>query len=196
MKKSQRAREDPYKGLLNISNTPTEATNSSPAQRIFGRRTLGDIPMAKSLLLPSGEHMKDRPALEKKKAKVAERHVDRRVLKPLSVGDHVSMQPIVYGKSDWQQAQVTKAVGPRTYEVKTPTGKSFVRNRQFLRKHGVRQDQEAEPKDGQSGCHADHHEDAPVEDAPVVAPVTPVSPPKTTETRSGRTIRKPKKLNL
>ena len=80
MKKSLKAHENPYKGLLNIRNTPTEGTDSSPAQRLMGRCMLGDIPMSKALLIPSGDHMKDRLALENKKACVAGRHVDRRVV--------------------------------------------------------------------------------------------------------------------
>jgi len=53
MKRSVRAGEDPYLGLLNQRNTPTESVGSSPVQRLFGRRTKSDIPMTQSLLKPT-----------------------------------------------------------------------------------------------------------------------------------------------
>jgi len=64
---------------------------------------------------------------------VAERYDSRKTLKPLSIGDNVRMQPIDLTK-EWRPAMVTKDLGRRTYEVMTPEGKSFKRNRQFLRK--------------------------------------------------------------
>ena len=39
LKKCKASREDPYLGLLNIRNTPSEGMTTSPAQRLFGRRT-------------------------------------------------------------------------------------------------------------------------------------------------------------
>ncbi|KAG7177324.1 hypothetical protein Hamer_G000644 [Homarus americanus] len=38
MKRCLRAREDMYLGLLNIRNTPQEGLNTSPAQRLMGKR--------------------------------------------------------------------------------------------------------------------------------------------------------------
>lgn len=38
VKKSLRAKEDMYLGLLNIRNTPQEGLTTSPAQRLMGRR--------------------------------------------------------------------------------------------------------------------------------------------------------------
>ena len=39
MKKAMDSQSDPYLALLAWRNTPSESVNSSPAQRIFGRRT-------------------------------------------------------------------------------------------------------------------------------------------------------------
>ena len=39
LRKCKASKEDPYIGLLNIRNTPTEGMATSPAQRLFGRRT-------------------------------------------------------------------------------------------------------------------------------------------------------------
>jgi hypothetical protein len=60
MKKCKRSGDDPYLALINLRNTPTEGVGSSPVQRLFGRRTKGDLPMAQTLLEPSGDHMSTR----------------------------------------------------------------------------------------------------------------------------------------
>ena len=39
LRKCKASKDDPYLGLLNIRNTPTEGMATSPAQRLFGRRT-------------------------------------------------------------------------------------------------------------------------------------------------------------
>ena len=39
LRKYRTAHEDPYLGLLNQRNTPTEGLKTSPAQRLMGRRT-------------------------------------------------------------------------------------------------------------------------------------------------------------
>lgn len=39
LRKCMKSGEDQYLGLLNIRNTPTQGVDSSPAQRLFGRRT-------------------------------------------------------------------------------------------------------------------------------------------------------------
>ena len=36
-KRCKAAGEDPFLGLLNLRNTPTEGTDTSPVQKIFGR---------------------------------------------------------------------------------------------------------------------------------------------------------------
>ena len=48
--------EDPYLGLLNLRNTPTESIGTSPAQRLFGRRTRTLLPTVTALLQPSTQN--------------------------------------------------------------------------------------------------------------------------------------------
>jgi len=52
MQKSLDAHGDPYLALLDFRNTPTEGYSSSPAQRMFNRRTKTLIPMSNNLLRP------------------------------------------------------------------------------------------------------------------------------------------------
>ena len=53
IKKACRDGEDQYLALLNIRNTPTQGMNSSPAQRLLGRRTKTTVPTTHILLQPS-----------------------------------------------------------------------------------------------------------------------------------------------
>ena len=52
MKKAKQAGTDVYLSLLDWRNTPTEGMSSSPAQRMFGRRTRTLLPTSSSLLKP------------------------------------------------------------------------------------------------------------------------------------------------
>ena len=52
MKKAKQAGTDVYLSLLDWRNTPSEGISSSPAQRMFGRRTRTLLPTTSSLLKP------------------------------------------------------------------------------------------------------------------------------------------------
>ena len=52
MLKAQDDGRDPYLALLDWRNTPTEGIGSSPAQRLFGRRTKTLLPTTARLLRP------------------------------------------------------------------------------------------------------------------------------------------------
>ena len=56
----------------------------------------------------------------------------RKDLKPLNLGDSVTMQPIASGDKIWKPATVTKVLDNRTYEV-SRKGKTYRRNRRLLR---------------------------------------------------------------
>ncbi|XP_048239742.1 uncharacterized protein K02A2.6-like [Haliotis rufescens] len=135
MKKCLAAKEDPYLGLLNVRNTPTEGVQTSPAQRLFGRRTRTQVPCTlKTIQHDSGPD--DKQQLEDKRMLVVERHNRKysgRPLKPLQVGDTVRMQPIQTGRKEWNEATVTDEIKPRTYSVRSDNGHCFKRNRQQLR---------------------------------------------------------------
>ncbi|KAG1712237.1 hypothetical protein GQR58_002408 [Nymphon striatum] len=103
LKKCVHSNEDPYIGLLNIRNTPTESLNSSPAQQM--RRN--DIAVRENQT--------------------------RHDLKPLLPGDKVVIEPYKRGDSHWHPATVHKAIKPRTYEITTNDGRQIRRNRQQLR---------------------------------------------------------------
>lgn len=53
MIKSQKDAKDPYLALLDWRNTPSEGLDSSPSQRMFGRRGRTLLPSASRLLKPN-----------------------------------------------------------------------------------------------------------------------------------------------
>ncbi|XP_022793846.1 uncharacterized protein K02A2.6-like [Stylophora pistillata] len=52
LEKAVNSEQDPYLALLDWTNTPTETLNSSPVQRLFGRRTKTPLPTSNQLLKP------------------------------------------------------------------------------------------------------------------------------------------------
>ena len=92
--------EDPYIGLLNLRNTPTEGLKTSPAQRLMGRRTCTLLPMSAAALKPERQP-DEKPTMEAKKLKTAEYHLHTHVLKPLDVGDQVRVQPLRPNEKAW-----------------------------------------------------------------------------------------------
>jgi len=51
-RKCSASKDDIYKALLQLRNTPTEGMNTCPAQRLFGRRTRSMLPMTEAKLQP------------------------------------------------------------------------------------------------------------------------------------------------
>jgi transposase InsO family protein len=133
LKKSKASGSDPFLGLLNLRNTPTEGLHTSPSQRLLGRRSNSLLPAAVPKLLP-GTHNAQAEAQRKedRKAQSASR-MPSRSLKPLSPGDIVRIQPLDSNQREWKQGTVAGQVTPRSYSVVTDDGHSYRRNRRFLR---------------------------------------------------------------
>ena len=135
MKKAIESQSDPYLALLAWRNTPSESVNSSPEQRIFGRRTKTRIPTSVQLLKPQlpvdGEQK-----LRKNKAKQSF-YYDRgsKELNDLQPGDVVRIQPPrgIGRRKSWTKARVGEKVDVRSYEVRTEDGRVLRRNRRNLR---------------------------------------------------------------
>ena len=131
-KKCRVSNEDPYLGLLNLRNTPHEATNSSPAQKLFGRRTQAHLP-GSSIAMQAPKQFRSKVDKDDYMAsKVVKMNNVRRDLRPLQPGQTVRMEPIDNTK-EWKEAVVKAKTNPRTYEVETAEGKTYKRNRKFLR---------------------------------------------------------------
>jgi transposase InsO family protein len=133
LRKSHHHKEDPYLGLLNLRNTPTEGVNTSPAQRLFSRRTKTLLPTTSNLLKPGTARSfeSQKQLLENKRFNTANRKGHD--LKPLNPGDSVRVEPTQRGTKEWRPAKVIKELKPRTYEIQLGNGNTVRRNRQHLR---------------------------------------------------------------
>ena len=119
---------DPNLSLLDYRNTPTEGVGSSPAQRLFGRRTKTLLPTSSRLLVPGSVHGVPHK-LKERKAKQAY-YYDRgaKELNRLKPGDvvRVKLRP---NSKEWTRAAVDKEVDIRSLE----DGRTYRRNRRHLR---------------------------------------------------------------
>ena len=132
MRKARLAGTDPNLSLLDYRNTPTEGIGSSPAQRLFGRRTKTLVPTSTRLLVP--ESARGVPhKLKERKAKQAY-YYDRvaKELYRLKPGDvvRVKLRP---DSKEWTKAAVDQEVDIRSYQVRTEDGRTYRRNRRHLR---------------------------------------------------------------
>ena len=127
-RKCKASGQDPYKALLLQRNTPTEGMNTSPSQRIFGRRTRTMLPTSNKNL----EQCQRNAAEEaKNKEQRRTRTANKGDLKPLIEGDTVRMQPFDKTK-EWAEGKVKERTTSRSYEVQKD-GRTYRRNRQHLR---------------------------------------------------------------
>ena len=131
LRKSQRYGEDPYITLLNLPNAPTEDLNSSPAQRLFGRRTKSMLPTAEAQLRP-GYIGPSREASLKLDQRALTSPSRRRNLNRLHVCDTARTQPIQTSEREWGQARMERAITMRAFEVEAD-GRCYRRNCRHLR---------------------------------------------------------------
>ena len=136
MLKALEAGTDPYLGLLDFRNTPTEGLGTSPAQRLFGRRTKTLLPTAGSLLNQADPNAgKTAQLLQARKDRQSFYYNNgSKTLQPLEKGDVVRIQPTGIKKGQrWTQATVEGPAGVRSYQVTTEDGRVYRRNRRHLR---------------------------------------------------------------
>ena len=132
MRRCQALKEDPYIGLLNLRNTPTEGLSTSPAQRLMGRRTRTVVPTSSEALRPSMP-ADESTGLRAKKMMSAEKHTNRQELAPLRAGENVRVQPIRPGDKVWKEATVAHHIDGKSYKVVTKDGRQYRRSRKHLR---------------------------------------------------------------
>ena len=136
MRKAIESKSDPHLALLAWRNTPSEGLGTSPAQRIFGRRTKTLLPTSSRLLKPKiPEDVDQKLKLQKAKQSI-NYNQGARELDDLHPGDIVRLQPLgSIGKDkQWAQARVEAQVDIRSYQVRTEDGRVFRRNRKHLRR--------------------------------------------------------------
>ena len=211
---------DVYLSLLDWRNTPSEGMSSSPAQRMFGRRTRTLLPTTSSLLKPKVQGDVKEKLTKQKSKQVKYYNQTSKELPPLKSGEIVRVAPKQGDRErKWFKARVEEQVDIRSYEVRTEDGKLYKRNRRHLRqsKEPFAQTTEAspvvQPQHNQTNTSSTTAEPTrpkatgqPVQNSPVDLPkqTEPVTvapsqePPPTTKptvvTRSGRVSRAPQYL--
>lgn len=130
-KKARKDGRDPWLALLDYRNTPTEGTNSSPAQRLMSRGTRTLLPTATSLLHPKVVEGVDEQIKQKKQK--AKYYDDRtaKILPEIEVGQEVRVAPTERNKP-WKRATCVQKLSGRSYLVKT-SKETVRRNRQSLK---------------------------------------------------------------
>ena len=172
--------QDPYKALLNYSNTPLEGIRLSPAQLLIGRRLKTSLPTHADLLKTHGaQEVKKHFHKRKLKEKVYHDKHSGKELPALNNGEKVTLP---HGNK-WLRATVI---------VETPEGRRYRRNRRHLNKCRASQDIPAasaydQPK-ASSNTHTSKVSAVPVPTAE--APPPQVQKPQV-RTRSGRLVREP-----
>ena len=106
MRKCKDSGEDLLLGLVNLRNTPTEGLNTSPAQRLLGRRTKSMVPTTETLLKPSHPYSYDE-AQNKEDRKLKQRGTGRE-LSQLHVGSYVRVQAFRSHARECEEATIRK----------------------------------------------------------------------------------------
>ena len=117
---------------LTFAIPPTEGLGTSPAQRLFGRRT--------KTLLPTSGRLLRRPEFDttsqllhvQKNNQALYYNNGTKELRPLEPGNTVRIHPPKYSQQ-WTPATVDKQVGVRSYQGITDDGRVYRRDRRHLR---------------------------------------------------------------
>ena len=131
MLKALEAGSDPYLGFLDFRNTPTEGLGTSPAQRLFGRRTKTLLPTAGRLLTQPEFDTTSQLLHAQKNKQPFYYNKGTKELRPLEPGSTVRIHPPKYSHQ-WTQATVDKQVGVRSYQVISDDGRVYRRNHRHL----------------------------------------------------------------
>ena len=125
---------DQYMALLNHRNTPSQSIGTSPAQRIFIRRTGTFLPTSSKLLKPKQNLKMDGIKLSGDQQK-QQKNFNKRAkdLPPLKKGDTVVIQPFTLGKKEWGKGTII-AQNDRSYNVEAIDSTVHRRNRVHLKK--------------------------------------------------------------
>ncbi len=197
LKKAQESQRDPYTALLEYINASLDGVKLSPAQLLMGQRLKTKLPTSAKLLRPQlyrnvHKSIKDRQLKQKHYFDCGAKQ-----LPPVADGEKVRVKI----RNNWQPAIVLRShEQPRSYEIQTPDGNTFRRNRRHLLK--TREITFPQPCSLElEECSSVNSEPAdivtPVQSpalSPVKRPVTPTvdKEEQVKRSRCGRLIRPPK----
>jgi len=106
LKKCKASKTDPYLGLLEFRNTPSNAIGLSPAQRLFGRQTRSVVPVLKTKLEAEKDKETRNLLIESRRRQEKLYNKGSKELTKLCEGERVRVQP--YGT--WKTTQLGKVI--------------------------------------------------------------------------------------
>ena len=167
--KCQHSGESEYRALLAWRNTPTAGMETSPAQRIMGRRCRTTLPCHWNLLEPRYPVARDAEDLEHLK-RGQERYYNRTAsaARNVRVGDAVRMR--IPGSALWSRGKCLRKVAPRSFEIEVD-GSVYRRNQRHV--HVATDGDSTEPADEEAAATSPSVEDrssSPTDQEPVVSP--------------------------
>ena len=124
------------RALLQYRNTPSRKDDLSPAQTLYGRPVQDTIPVHNRAFAPEWQHnLKKMDCKRTKSIKQSTASYNQRAapLSDISIGNHVAMQNRDNKNFDIYGV-VINIDKFRKYVIKTDDGKTFIRNRRFIRK--------------------------------------------------------------
>ncbi|MEW8548052.1 MAG: RNase H-like domain-containing protein [Candidatus Thiodiazotropha sp.] len=137
LQKAKDDNRDPYLPLLQYRNSPLKSCDDmTPAQLMFSRRLRSLLPSTNEQLAPKAISPKvARKKMIESQTKAKE-HYDKtaRKLTPLKIGESVHVQR----DKHWEPANVISQHNEHSYNVQTPQGAVYLRNRKFLNKTPAR----------------------------------------------------------
>jgi len=134
MVKCEEDKRDITLAMLNMRNTPRDNITGSPAQRLMGRRTRTTIPTSNTLLTPKTISPIEVQKKMEDHRQTAKSYYDRgaKELTPLQEGDRVRVRDQKVWKPALLMPSAEQPKYPRSYNVLTPSGRVWTRNRRDL----------------------------------------------------------------
>lgn len=111
IKKSRKAKTDPYLALLEYRNTPSQGMDNSSVVQLMSRQTRTQVPT-----LPRNVHDK---LLINKEHQASNYHKGAKDIEELKSGDTVHLIPLRSPSNEAVKVRVDKPVGTQSYEVIT-----------------------------------------------------------------------------
>ena len=127
--KCRAAEVSEFRALLDRRNTPSEGIDSSPVQRLLGRRCKTLLPALGNLLAPGFSSTNEANKLRDRKERQRRYYNSgKRALSPVKPGETVRVRS---NAGTWKQAECLREVAPRSYDVQID-GAVLRRNRKDI----------------------------------------------------------------
>lgn len=117
IKKSRKAKTDPYLALLEYRNTPSQGMDNSSVVQLMSRQTRTQVPTLPRLLRPVVDHNVHDKLLINKEHQASNYHKGAKDTEELKSGDTVHLIPSRSPSNEAVKVRVDKPVGTWSYEV-------------------------------------------------------------------------------